>query len=166
MLNTSRRTIATLTAAACLGAGGWALAGGSSNPAASTGSNGSTTTLTAGRDGGPSGAARTPLTADQLAKITAAVTAKLPGATVDRARASADGFHAHVTTSDDASKRVTLSSDFAVTEIADAPAGGGPGGRDCPNGPGGAPGGAPAPDGGPTIPAPATTPSTDTTSTL
>ncbi len=134
MLDTSRRTIATLTAAACLGGGGWAIAADSSGDAA-TSTPGTTATVPAASGTAPVPGSRpvhTPANAEALAKITAAVEAKLPGATVDRASETADGYKVHVTASDGTRKRVMLSSEFAVTEVADAPAGGR--GGPCPDG--------------------------------
>ena len=79
MLDTTKRTIATLTAAACLGGGGWAIASSSNG---STGSDASTTSATATDSsiatsaagtayGGPQGQRpqRTEVTGDTAAKI-------------------------------------------------------------------------------------------------
>jgi uncharacterized membrane protein YkoI len=82
-----------------------------------------------GRHGAQMG---TTASAAELAKVKAAVVAKLSGATVERAMKAPDGtFHAHVTKSDGTHVHVTLSSAFAVTAVETRPAGGrgGPGGR-------------------------------------
>ena len=67
-----------------------------------------------GRHGGPHG---TPLTGDALAKVTAAVTAKYPGATVDDAETGDDGaaYEAHITKKDGTHAAVELDKDFTVT---------------------------------------------------
>lgn len=78
------------------------------------------------------------LTATDLAKVTSAVTAKLPGATVKHAKKAPDGtYHAHVVKKDGSHAHVTLNAAFAVSAVeAGAPKGehrrggpGGPGGR-------------------------------------
>lgn len=87
-----------------------------------------------GPPGGPRGdrPARTPLSAADAAKVKAAVLAKYPGATIDRAeKGPGGGFHAHVTTKGGTKVRVTLSASFAVTgaDTDDGPGRGpGPGG--------------------------------------
>ncbi len=143
MLDTTKRTLATLTAATFLGAGSWAIA---QSGTTTTGTTTSGSTTQSGQPGpGFGGHGRMmgeAVSADALAKITAAVVAKLPGATVDHADKAPDGtYHAHVTKKDGTQAHVALSSTFAVTSV-DAGMRGGPGGRDHgPMGVGGGPGG-------------------------
>lgn len=82
-----------------------------------------------GGRGGP-GAGETPLTGDTLARVTAAVEADYPGATVERAETDNGGvYEAHVTTADDERLTVLVGEDFTVTGTEEPPAGGrGPGG--------------------------------------
>ncbi len=75
MLKTTKRGIATMTAAACLGSAGWALAAGSN-------SSSSAASATTAPQGQPP--PQTQVTGDAAAKIKAAVLAKVPGATIDR----------------------------------------------------------------------------------
>ena len=57
-----------------------------------------------------------PLTGSTLAKVTAAVEAKYPGATIDRAETDSDGvYEAHITTADGDELIVQVGKDFAVT---------------------------------------------------
>ena len=151
MLDTTKRTIATLTAAACLGGGGWAIAS-SSNGSAGTATSTDATSATdsaiaagAAVYGAPSQGQQpqqTEVTGDAAAKITAAVLAKVPGATIERIEQDAQGYHAHITTSDGTRATVRVNAQFAVTAVE---AGRGPGGMP---GDGGRPGGGgPCPDG-------------------
>lgn len=95
-MQTARRTIATMTAAACLGSAGWAIAG-SSNSSSTTGqgpakptatelaiASGSTTTPTAPATRQGQRPLQSPVTGDAAEKVTAAVAAKVAGATIDR----------------------------------------------------------------------------------
>lgn len=134
MLDTTKRTLATLTAAACLGGGGWAIAS-----AATSGS--STTTTTTGSSaaavtpgGPPQGAPRqSEVTGETAAKIRAAVLAKVPGATVERVEKDPQGYHAHITKSDGTRATVRLDAQLAVTAV-DAGGPAGPGGHRGPGG--------------------------------
>lgn len=87
MLKTTKRGIATMTAAACLGSAGWALAAGS-NSSSSVASSASATqsAIAASATTPPQGQPppQTQVTGDAAAKIKAAVLAKVPGATIDR----------------------------------------------------------------------------------
>jgi hypothetical protein len=67
------------------------------------------------------GKTETPLTGDDLAKVTAAVNAKEPGATIVRAETDADGdtYEAHITTADGATKTVKFDASFNVTKVVD-----------------------------------------------
>ena len=57
-----------------------------------------------------------PLTGSTLAKVTAAVEAKYPGATIDRAETDSDGvYEAHITTAAGDKLTVEVGKDFAVT---------------------------------------------------
>ncbi|MCW2968039.1 MAG: hypothetical protein JWM71_1811 [Solirubrobacteraceae bacterium] len=93
-----------------------------------------------GRGFGPGHPKGTPLTADQLAKLKAAIEKKYPGATVDGSHAESDGYDALITKKDGTHVRVELDKAFAVTGEDTAPAGR-HGGR--PGGPGGGPEGPP-----------------------
>jgi len=59
------------------------------------------------------------LTGDDLAKVTAAVEAKEPGATIDRAETDADGgvYEAHITKADGTRATVKFDADFNVTSV-------------------------------------------------
>jgi hypothetical protein len=148
MLDTTKRTIATLTAAACLGGGGWAIASssngssGGSTPASTTAADSSIAAGTATYGAPPQGQPQqAEVTGDAAAKVEAAVLAKVPGATIDRVEQDAQGYHAHITKSDGTRATVFLNAQFAVTAVE---AGRGPGGGP---GPAGGPGG-PCPDRG------------------
>lgn len=144
MLDT-KRTIATLTAAACLGGAGWAIASSSNG---STGSGTSTATASATDSSIATGAVgtaaygdpqgrrpqQTEVTGDTAAKIKAAVLAKVPGATINRVEQDPQGYHAHITKSDGTQAIVRVNAQFAVTSV---DAGRGPGGHGGPGGPGG-----------------------------
>jgi uncharacterized membrane protein YkoI len=135
MLDTTKRTIATLTAAACLGGAGWAIASssnGSSGSSTSTDSTAATDSAIAANTGtatygAPQGQRpqQTEVTGDAAAKITAAVLAKVPGATIERIEQDAQGYHAHITGSDGTRATVRLNAQFAVTAVE---TGRGPGG--------------------------------------
>jgi uncharacterized membrane protein YkoI len=98
--------------------------------------------------GGPGGSREPVLTGDTLTKVKAAVEAKLPGSTVNRASTETDGkstdaYEAHVTKSDGTQVEVLLDAKFNVTAVNTRPdhGPGGPGGPDG-HGPGdGGPGG-------------------------
>lgn len=171
MLDSTKKTIAILTAAGCLGAGGWALAADSS-PTATT----SAIQTAQAQYGAPQGMGQEQVTGATADKVKAAVVAKLPGATVLRVEKDAAGYHAHVTKADGTHARVVVDANFAVTAVQEGgPGAGGGTGGPCAGGEGhgGGPGRgqrgsgsapqgqAPAsPDGGTTTPAPQqTTPS-------
>ncbi len=148
MLDTTKRTLAILTASAFLGGAGWAVADRTTSAATSTGggsqntniqnATGGTTTQTPGRMGRHGMRGGTAASADELAKITAAVTAKLAGAKVERAMKVADGtFHAMVTKSDGTRAHVALDANYAVTAV--DMGGPGAGHRGGPRGPHGTP---------------------------
>ena len=67
------------------------------------------------------GKTETLLTGDDLAKATAAVEAKEPGATIDRAETDADGavYEAHITRADGTKATVKLDASFTVTADAE-----------------------------------------------
>ena len=147
MLDTTKRTIATLTAAACLGGGGWAIASSSNG---STGSGTSTTSAAATDSsiatnaagtaayGAPQGGRpqQTEVTGDTAAKIKAAVLAKVPGATINRVEQDPQGYHAHITKADGTQATARVNAQFEVTSV-DAGRGFGAGGPGGPGGPGG-----------------------------
>jgi len=87
-----------------------------------------------GRHGGPGGMRRAELTGDALTKVKAAVTAKLPGSTLDHAHKSprGSGYDAHVVKADGTRVHVELDAQFKVTSVSAALRGpgrhGGPGG--------------------------------------
>lgn len=96
---------------------------GQSAPAAPSGSADASGRPAKGQ-GGPhqaNGKTETPLTGDDLAKVTAGVQAKVPGATIDRAETDADGdaFEAHITKSDGTKATVKFDASFNVTSVAD-----------------------------------------------
>ena len=59
------------------------------------------------------------LTGDDLAKVTAAVQAEVPGATIDRAETDADGdvYEAHITKADGTKATVKFDANFTVTSV-------------------------------------------------
>ena len=63
------------------------------------------------------------LSGDQAEKVTAAVEAKLPGATIERMEtdAEASAFEAHVTDADGKHLTVTLDKDYKVTGTEEGP---------------------------------------------
>jgi hypothetical protein len=65
------------------------------------------------------GKTETLLTGDDLAKVTAAVAAQEPGATIDRAETDADGavYEAHITKADGSKATVKFDASFAVTSV-------------------------------------------------
>ena len=65
--------------------------------------------------GGPGGMHGTPVTGETLQKVTDAVLARYPDATVDSAEEEGDGYEAHVTKADGTKVHVTLDSNFAIT---------------------------------------------------
>jgi uncharacterized membrane protein YkoI len=135
MQTSTRKTIAAITVAACLGGSGWALAA-NGGQGTSTG-----TATTPAASGAATGASQGPppqtqVTGANADTIKAAVLAKLPGATIERIEQDAQGYHAHVTKSDGTRATVRLDAQFKVTSV-DAGGPGGPGGRGGPGGPGG-----------------------------
>ena len=150
MLQTTKRTIATLTAAACLGSAGWAIAG-TGNGSSSTAGQASQSTATDAAIAATSTAATTtptapqgrpaqqsPVTGAAAEKIKATVLAKVPGATIDRVEQDAQGYHAHITKSDGTRATARVNAQFVVTSVAAGRGPGGPGvggpGGDCPEG--------------------------------
>jgi hypothetical protein len=132
MLDTTKRTIATLTAAACLGGGGWAIAsssnGSSGSDAAGTSATSTDTSIATNANGTaargvPHGQRpdETLLTGDNAATAKAAALAKLPGATVVRVETDADGdaYEAHVTKADGSRATVKFDKSFNVTSVED-----------------------------------------------
>ena len=90
-----------------------------------------------GRGGPGPRPGETALTGDTLAKVTAAATAKVPGATVDRAETDADGhakYEAHMTKADGSHVTVYVNADFEAVSVETQPVG------PPPHGPGGYPG--------------------------
>jgi hypothetical protein len=65
------------------------------------------------------GKTETVLTGDELAKVTAGVQAKEPGATIDRAETDADGdvYEAHITKADGTKATVKFDASFTVTNV-------------------------------------------------
>ena len=130
MLKTTKRGIATMTAAACLGTAGWALSAGSNSSSSSAaGTSATQSAIAAGSATAPQGQPprQIQVTGDTAAKIKAAVLAKVPGATIDRVEQGPDGYHAHVTKSDGTRATARLNARFAVTSV-DTGGPGGPGG--------------------------------------
>lgn len=130
MLKTTKRGIATMTAAACLGSAGWALAAGSnSSSSAASSASATQSAIAASATTAPQGQPplQTQVTGDAAAKIKAAVLAKVPGATIDRVEQGPDGYHAHITKSDGTRATARVNAQFAVTSV-DTGGPGGPGG--------------------------------------
>ena len=128
MLKTTKRGIATMTAAACLGSAGWALAAGSnSSSSAASSASATQSAIAASATTTPQGPPQIQVTGDAAAKIKAAVLAKVPGATIDRVEQGPDGYHAHITKSDGTQATARVNAQFAVTSV-DAGGPGGPGG--------------------------------------
>ncbi len=92
------------------------------------------TSTSASAEDRPSGSGETALTGDTLEKVTDAVLAEYPGASIDRAETDDGGvYEAHVTTADGEELVVLVGKDFAVTGTDTGPHGipgglGGPGG--------------------------------------
>lgn len=130
MLKTTKRGIATMTAAACLGSAGWALAAGSnSSSSAASSASATQSAIAASATTPPQGQPppQTQVTGDAAAKIKAAVLAKVTGATIDRVEQGPDGYHAHITKSDGTRATARVNAQFAVTSV-DTGGPGGPGG--------------------------------------
>ena len=135
---------AAIAVAAVLALGGAALA----NADGSTGTPTSTATSTAtkGSGTGNTGTGNTDpskpmpsdeqlLTGDTLTKVTAAVKAKEPTATIERVESDSDGvYEAHMVRTDGTHVIVQVGADFAVTGVQERGAGG-PGGHDGRGGP-------------------------------
>jgi len=79
-----------------------------------------------GRHGGRGGhGAETALTGDTKDRVEAAVTAKYPGATIERTETNTDGsapYESHIRTSDGTELEVRVSKDFAVVDAQQHPA--------------------------------------------
>ena len=114
---------AVVVAAVALG-----VAGGSYGLAAAATGSDSTTGTTATSPSAPSAAApwggqrsdETPLTGDDLAKVTAAAEAKLPGGTIVRVETDADGnaaYEAHMTKADGTRATVYVNEQFEVVSV-------------------------------------------------
>jgi len=139
MLDTTKRTIATLTAAACLGGGGWAIASssngssgsGASTSAAATDASIATSASGTAAYGAPQGQRpqQTEVTGDAAEKIKAAVLAKVPGATINRIEQDPQGYHAHITKSDGSRATARVNAQFEVTSVDAGRSAGGPGGQ-------------------------------------
>lgn len=99
------------------------------------------------------------LTGETLAKVTAAVKAKEPGATIERVETDSEGvYEAHMVRADGTRITVQVDKNFAVTNVQE----GGPNGSGGPGGPGGRGDHEGATDDG-SQPAPSSTDSTDST---
>jgi uncharacterized membrane protein YkoI len=126
-----RKMVAGSAIAAAAVAGGviGATAFGSANAATTPSPSSSSTGSEAGGRGNHG--TETALTGDNLAKATAAAKTAVPGATVDRAEADADGakYEVHMTKSDGSEVTVKLDAAFKVTGTeTGGPGGGGHGG--------------------------------------
>ncbi|MBA2348227.1 MAG: hypothetical protein H0V81_08020, partial [Solirubrobacterales bacterium] len=131
MLNLSPRLAALLAATALAGVSGATIAG-----AASSGTTGSTSSQ---RPAGGPGADETALTGETKQKVEAAVSAKLPGATILRTETDRGGvYESHVRKADGTEVEVKVAKDFTVTSVEERSARGrGPGGHRRHGGPGG-----------------------------
>lgn len=136
---------AALVAAAGLAIGGVSLANASDNSTStpspsSTSNSGSSTDQDRGAPNGntdPSRPMRSDeqlLTGDTLVKVTAAVKAKEPGATIERVETDSEGvYEAHLVRADGTHITVQVGADFTVTAVQE----GGPNGSGGPGGSGG-----------------------------
>jgi len=115
MLDTTKKTIATLTAAAFLGGGSWAIAqttGGASTQKDSTPNGGQVP------PGGPGGMGmREQVTGATAERVKDAVLAKEPGATVLRVMEIPQGYVAAITKSDGSRAMVRLDEDMKVVSV-------------------------------------------------
>ena len=92
--NKMTRIIAAAAAAGAIVVGGAMLANAATGATPSTTSSTSSQTQDTGQNGGgPSGASDTPVTGDELSKVTAAVKAKDSAVTVDRVQKDPDGSY-------------------------------------------------------------------------
>lgn len=125
--NRTARRVALLAGGFVTGA---ALAGAlGASASTSTPAPSSSTAQSAGSESG-NRPQEAPLTGDSLSKVTAAIDAKYPGATIDRAETDADGggtYEAHITKKDGSRVTVLFNSSFSVTGE-EAGGRGGPGG--------------------------------------
>jgi hypothetical protein len=126
----TNETRARIPRAVVVGAVALGVAGGSYGLAAAATGSGSTTgtTATSPSASAPSAAApwggqrsdETPLTGDNLAKVTAAAEAKLPGGTIVRVETDADGnaaYEAHMTKADGTRATVYVNEQFEVVSV-------------------------------------------------
>jgi hypothetical protein len=128
-----RKLLVSSIAAASIAAGSLGVAAVAGLGVASAQDGSTTTTPPAAAAAAPESGRKagrgTPVDAATQAKIDAAVTAALPGATVQRAEANSDGtYHAHVTQGDGTKVRVTLDAALAVTGTSEDAGRGGKGG--------------------------------------
>jgi uncharacterized membrane protein YkoI len=117
MRNTQRALLGGTILAAVLAGGAFGAAlTGTAIAATETPSAGATDTSQGGHVGS-NGTAEVPLTGDTAAKVTAAVTAKYPDATIERLETDSDGaaYEAHVTLADGSRATVKLDESFAIT---------------------------------------------------
>ena len=99
---------------------------------ATTPTGGSSSTARAPQGWGPQRSDETPLTGDELAKVTAVAKAALPGATIVRVETDADGhakYEAHVIESDGTLATVYVDDSFKLVSVQTGGPGGGPGGH-------------------------------------
>ena len=109
-----------ISALTALALGGSAIAG------AASGNGSNTTSSTAAAPAAPQGlppqrSDETLLSGDAAAKVTAAVQAELPGATIERVETDADGnakYEAHVQTADGSRATVYVNETFEVVSVA------------------------------------------------
>ena len=130
-MNRTRKSLAAAAVAGSMMAGGVAgllmFGGNAANAADGTGSTTTPAAVTAPTDTArPVRTPQTALTGDDLAKVTAAVLAAEPDATIVRAEGDGNGIHVHITKADGTTARVVLNSDFTVKSVdADMGKGGG-----------------------------------------
>ncbi|MGN6089988.1 MAG: hypothetical protein ACTHNT_11935 [Actinomycetales bacterium] len=123
--NRTTRRVALLaggfvTGAALAGALGASATTSTPAPSSSTASSSTASSSTAQSPGSESGnrPQETPLTGDSLSKVTAAISAKYPGATIERAETDADGggtYEAHITKKDGSRVTVLFNTSFSIT---------------------------------------------------
>ena len=139
--NTMITAGAAIAVAAGLALGGAALANADGSTSTSTPTSTVTSSATKGSGTGNTGTGNTDpskpmrsderlLTGDTLTKVTAAVKAQEPTATIERVESDSDGvYEAHMVRTDGTHVIVQVGADFAVTGIQERGAGG-PGGHD------------------------------------
>ena len=122
MKNTAGKTLAGVAALAALALGGSAIADAASSSSKQPAASASQPTMgqpPTGRHIGTNGQREQVLSAADAAKVKDAVSARYPGATIERVETDVDHgspFEAHITTSDGEQLEVLVDADFNVTD--------------------------------------------------